>query len=833
MRTSTALRLAAYYLPVVLSASAAVPVFDFETADEAASIRYRGKGKTALNIVRAYATSGTNSLRFSSTAWKQGLPEWPSFELKSSVTDWRGYDRLAVDISNPNEERFSFALFVSDTVIPIRKGLSHTFSLPSYGHTRFMVPLSAFPNEVKRSDIATLHFFTTRPKTDMSIYLDNITLLKKGESLPEPGPAFVRQLGDLSRKGVATAEQALAASRAAAKPFCDTPAVQSNAKTQFNHIADRLKQLGQELAASDLTLIKLDAINAELSALPSRSERLLATFRFHQACAKANIPSSPMLVGLATSMEKLMPRAAPFELRPTRDIALRLARNEKESFQIAVLPARDALKKVSVNVTDLTSSSGAIFTRSHIDCDVTGYVETKKRPPYAVSHLGWWPDPILNFLGPVDIAEGDLQSFWIRVRTPADQAPGNYHGKLTVTAENVPAVTLDFQVRVYGFTLPAASPLPLAITFAPHDSPIPETKSDQATWRKTAQYPLNAWTNQTAKWGDFLADYYITYDSLYHHGQPNFEILKRLHAQNRLDHFNLGYWSYFDDTEASRAQWKANTLTRLRTGYQTAKELGLLDHAYIYGCDEVITNYFSRVEEAAAILKKEFPGVPVMTTTYDNSYGMTSGIKSVDAFCPLTPKFDAVQAAAARAAGKQVWWYICCGPHTPYANMFIEYPTIEGRLLMGAMTAKERPDGFLYYQISIWNSQKPITSGPYTDWTARSWTTYHGDGAWTCVGPDGSPLPTQRLENFRDGLEDFAYVRLLEDLVRQRASEPATPWSAEAHAALTVPDSLVKNMKEYARDPDALYAWRDHLADLIERAPTPLEPLLKSTNSDR
>ena len=136
-----------------------------------------------------------------------------------------------------------------------------------------------------------------------------------------------------------------------------------------------------------------------------------------------------------------------------------------------------------------------------------------------------------------------------------------------------------------------------------------------------------------------------------------------------------------------------------------------------------------------------------------------SVIKSMDAFCPLTPSFDPAKAAKARAAGKQVWWYICCGPHHPHANMFIEYPAIEGRLLMGAMTAKQRPDGFLYYQISIWNSRQPITSGPFTDWDPRSWTTYHGDGSWTCVGPDGTPLPTIRLENFRDGLEDYAYVR--------------------------------------------------------------------------
>ena len=107
--------------------------------------------------------------------------------------------------------------------------------------------------------------------------------------------------------------------------------------------------------------------------------------------------------------------------------------------------------------------------------------------------------------------------------------------------------------------------------------------------------------------------------------------------------------------------------------------------------------------------------------------------------------------------------------------MFIEYPAIEGRLLMGAMTARQRPDGFLYYQISIWNSRRPITSGPFTDWDPRSWTTYHGDGSWTCVGPDGAPVPTIRLENFRDGLEDFAAVRALEDLVRDFDVERLSP----------------------------------------------------------
>jgi len=229
------------------------------------------------------------------------------------------------------------------------------------------------------------------------------------------------------------------------------------------------------------------------------------------------------------------------------------------------------------------------------------------------------------------------------------------------------------------------------------------------------------------------------------------------------------------------------------------------------------------IQRAAEILKAEFPDVMVMTTTYDHDYGLDSVIKSVDAFCPLTPRFDPDKAAKARSQGKQVWWYICCAPHGPHANMFIECPAIEGRLLMGAMTAKYRPDGFLYYQISIWNSQRPIDSGPFTDWDPRSWTTYHGDGSWTCAGPDGTPLPTIRLENFRDGLEDYAYYRILEATVakveaslKRRAEH--TKWLLQAKNLLMVPEELVKSRTEFTNDPAEVYRYRDHVAAAIEAA---------------
>ena len=83
-------------------------------------------------------------------------------------------------------------------------------------------------------------------------------------------------------------------------------------------------------------------------------------------------------------------------------------------------------------------------------------------------------------------------------------------------------------------------------------------------------------------------------------------------------------------------------------------------------------------------------------------------------------------------------------------------------------------------------------------------------------------MPTIRLENFRDGLEDYAYAMILEAIVRQREAQSASlspqqkEWLAEAKAALQVPQDLMRDMTDYSREPAKVYSWRNHMGDLIE-----------------
>jgi hypothetical protein len=799
--------------------TAATLVGDFETETEVAAWRKQAQGWSRFELTPEYATSGKAALRFTSPAWKSGRPEWPSFQAVPGVTNWAGYDRLVVDLINPNAESHYFGLFVSDDKTPVRKGLSYRFEVPTSGFRRFEIPLATFPKGINRSNIAAIHFFTERPKTDLVLHLDQLVLLRPGETLPWPGAPFVRQVAGLTTTKLDTAAAGLTQARQTILALAGDARTRAHALRQVAQLEAPLKAWSAELAGAELD--QLRQINADLEAMPRKIARAQSVLRLHNDCVAAGQPARQFLVGAATSMEKIAPREADFNLKAARDLTLSLARNEKESLQLLVLPVEGPLRRVEVKVSDLKTPAGAVLGRTNIQCEVTGYVQTSHVPPYGSPQVGWWPDPILNFLGPVEIAENDLQSFWVRVGIPTRQPPGVYQGKLTVTAQGAAAVTVKLTVRVHAFALPDHSPLPLAITFSPQDHALPESAAQQAKWRASPDYPVNAWKKHRLRWADFLADYRINYDSLYRSGPPDYAIIKHLHDQGRLTAFNLGI---FDAVARGSEASRSNALAGLRTSYQQARELGVLDHAYLYGFDECKPEMFPVLEQTAQLLRREFPGVLLMTTSYDHSYGMDTVVKTMDAWCPLTPSFKPAQAAAVRAAGRQVWWYICCGPLHPHANMFVEYPAIEGRLLMGAMTARQRPDGFLYYQISIWNSRTSITNGPFTDWEPRSWTTYHGDGSWTCTGPDGTPLPTVRLENFRDGLEDYAYVCVLEEIVRQFEARSASlsaaerQWLAESKGALVVPEALVKSMTEYARDPALLYSWRNRLGDLIDRS---------------
>ena len=693
-------------------------------------------------------------------AWNGSLPQWPSVNLKPAVADWTPYDRFVVDVFNDAIGGDVLCAFIAGPDGRIQNGLCPpALPLADWGYHRWVIDLKTWPKETDPKNIGRVHFFFTTPSS-ADVHLAGFHLLKPGEPLPAVSEAFL--------------------------------------EAKVRPALRRAEVLRKERRRQTLT-------------------------RFADRCRAAGQTGAHAWIGKATSMEKVRPRDD-FDVAAADRFSLKLARGERESLQVLVMPNGRDLAQVTVEARAEGIPASALKT------SLVGYVKTVNPPPYkggvnVATNLpggyvrttrslptGWWPDPILDWADTADVKGDDLQAFWVRMTCPDGQRAGVYPGTITVKGEGWKE-TFPLTVRVWDFAVPKKSPLPLAITFSPGPHTQFATAADTAlanSLRRDPLAPVNAWRKHEKAWGEFLADYYITMDSLYHGGAADihWDVLRRLKDEGRLGLFNLGYWTYPADMAPQTLEnWKRSVHARFDAPYAKAKALGLLDHAYLYGCDEISPKYFANIAYALAELKRLYPEVPRFTTAYDHDFGTgVSQLGDMDWFTPTTVKYaeNFAKVAPSRAAGHQVWWYIACGPHAPYANLFVEYAAIEARQLMGAQTVKWRPDGFLYYQLSIWNARRPISgANPFTDWEPRSWTRYHGDGSWFCCGPDGTPCATIRMENFRDGLEDLAY---------------AQEYERRTGKACEVPVEVCRAIDQFSDDPQVYYAWRDRLAEAVEKA---------------
>ncbi len=78
------------FIALAADAFGGVTLFDFETEAEQAAVPASFAKDRTICVTNAFATSGQCALYFKSGPWRAGLDEWPSFNLSTSVRDWRG-----------------------------------------------------------------------------------------------------------------------------------------------------------------------------------------------------------------------------------------------------------------------------------------------------------------------------------------------------------------------------------------------------------------------------------------------------------------------------------------------------------------------------------------------------------------------------------------------------------------------------------------------------------------------------------------------------------------------------------------------------------------------
>ena len=128
-------------------------------------------------------------------------------------------------------------------------------------------------------------------------------------------------------------------------------------------------------------------------------------------------------------------------------------------------------------------------------------------------------------------------------------------------------------------------------------------------------------------------------------------------------------------------------------------------------------------------------------------------------------------------------------------------------------------DGLLYYFINIsqGGTPQPIdeSAGPRTPWNPRTFGSINGDGQLIYAGKSG-PLSSVRLDNIRDGIEDYEYLKTLERLLVKKGK-----CKTQAEARAYVKENFVKfvtvNLWIHTHQPELLRAMRAKVAEAIEK----------------
>ena len=847
-----------------------VVLFDFETEVEREDVRKSNPDYgTLITVTNRMAASGDFALHVTGMGDAEDAKTgyYPRLLLRPEMTDWRDFDRLVVEVTSVRDSGANgvMRLFIAGPDGDYTRSFWLRLPLRNLGYRQWVVPFNLKWSNALGNRSRLFFSFEDFPE-GCDVFIDRVMLLRKGSEVPRASTAFIEReampLLETAMEGLSATNALMAAELGHMKDymrFCgetarsafDSPHMAVGTATAMEKIRPRaevparaipddglvVRLAGNEYESvqivvaargEDLKGVKV-AVDGDLKPM----EREMTDGTGGTSGTGGDVPP----VANVPQVSSPVPPVAP--VPPVQPSA-------------GKMPASPGTVKPS---NCQTVKLAALFAATNIACSPVGYVNVTASAKYASGYnvkvdgepgyrrknrkaeKGWWPDPILAFTNAVDVIGQDVQTFWVRVHCPEGQAAGTYEGAIVVSAEGVEPVRIPFKVRVNSFSLGKVSELPLMVDCAP----VPHANWSVA---KIQDSPFNVWKRHREEWADFLADYLISWDGIYG-GALDFEILEHLRSQGRLGkRFCLGYFGAPKSTnDADVAEWLARSekgFAEKRGIYEKAKALGILDRAYIYGWDEWNAEKFPTIRIAVEELKRQFPEVPISTTARDHSYG--AALTNMDWFVPNSWEYRKERAEESRKAGHQVWWYICDGPRAPYANWFVECQAIEARLLMGAMARRMKPDGFLYFRTAMWSSPSCITNGPFTDWLVHKGKegVANGDGYLTYVGPDGIPLPSLRLENFRDGLEDYAYAKLLEEKLREMENgkwrmendggvQPSNGQTVKpsnrasgaqrARAALAVPREVMDTMTNFTDDPAVLYRWRDEMADLIEKAP--------------
>lgn len=548
------------------------------------------------------------------------------------------------------------------------------------------------------------------------------------------------------------------------KKLLSPTAALSQAIREFEEFYPVALDLHGSVGAAALSREQKKEVLRNLGELVRREQKLfregnvgLALQRF-RVQTKQKFPE--LVFAWVSPLDKIFPEDLPVDMVVSKTKEMSVFPGEVEPVQLLVYAPYRSLSNVSLHVEPLGARSKKLLSE-HFSVKAIGSVRIAEpisyaqhphqRIPYDPSqkedflYSGWYPDVLVDS-NTIDLPQQKMQSFWIQVKVPRGQAPGTYTNKVTLSAPGIKTMEASLKVKVLADQLPEQWHLKKIMSF-----------NDAAA---TAVYG-DRWASDAAlrnSYYDFLVDNRIGLSSIY--GGLGFPRESLLQAVGRGQNIvNVGA---FNPSLAANgtAFWLAgveNTFNRMLTQeWPWVEENSLSGMAYAYGCDEAWRSAFETCAAKFAILKEQ-TSLKTISTLKDYSYGRETPFgQSLDAFVPTLEFYSEEEAARARAEGKEVWWYST-------SDSSIETAAYWNRA-RGWISFALGAEGYLLWTTNAWTlggnlffTPPPLQNTPgelYLNWNP-SFPPLGAAVALLIYPGSNGPVSSMRLENMRDGFEDY------------------------------------------------------------------------------
>ncbi len=517
-----------------------------------------------------------------------------------------------------------------------------------------------------------------------------------------------------------------------------------------------------------------------------------------------------------------------------------MAQNEIEGCQFFLAPSADK-SGLTASVSDFVNSKGDKLTP-----------ELFKEYYTSIGDLGLQADQIVPYAGEAfDISADHSQAFYIKVKTAADTPAGDYEATVTVkdSADNEVKKAKVF-LHVWKFALSEKTEAKTAIYL---DRNLLKTFHAASGLSADELYQI---------YYDYLLENRICAYNIPVDVRSPQETLAKYLDNPRVNSFRIHGFAYNSEELGEAA---------MRKLYRTlSANDGWLEKAYFYPVDEPFAPaHFDKLKSAVETINQNFSGARILVPyNQDAPYsrdpyigGIEFSKPYVNLWCPETNAFltraeqeelnsgefkdskvqlltdvtwagggeltDEALAASKfvdshygkeiseimyeeQAGGDEMWWYVASGPRYPFCNLLIESDGIAPRMLFWQQKLYN-VEGFLYYYANGW-----FRGTNYDGWDNAYYNSglqgvVHGNGILLWPGSDvgiNGPVGSLRIESMRDGIEDYQYLTMYQDLVGKEKTD---------EMIRTVTTSVAK----YNADGDNFLDTKIALGSAIERELTP------------